>query len=201
MLHAPGSIALSRAIRIDDFRRGKSLSRLASESSELIQPYRDLLTAPPDLMRSSVDTTFDVVPDDLARIVLERFHYLQILTDSTVCISACGLPKTRQLNSSSGLSAFDLDHIATELPSPMGATRVMVASRVYAFDWAPSNTLSHLLSKRKQVGSSVISKPSRARHLRQSKSWVHRCVLSCCRIGSCWDERQVLSTNILIHTT
>jgi hypothetical protein len=151
---SPRQLELQVMLQIPRLRNSGRLTRkdtistveeLASETSILIEPYRGLLEAPSDLEVNLRDANLEVVPEDEVRVILERFHYLRSFRPNSVGLGL-RTSTSQRLIALLTLSDFDLDRLAEVLPGQINRSRLLVVSRVYAFDWAPNNTISRLLS-------------------------------------------------------
>jgi hypothetical protein len=86
--------------------------------------------------------------EETARIVLERFHYLgshRLQSQHHGTFAEDG--ELSRLAAVFSVSPLDVRTIANALPDGVTGAEVVVLSRVFAFDWAPSNTLSFAMGK------------------------------------------------------
>jgi len=107
-----------------------------------------------DMQRASApiavrDTLFDVVPDEIAFEVHERFHYLQSRRIDSIHL---GLFRSKSVSLRSLLalatfSRLDVASIIGTLGPPLSGPDVWVLSRMFAFADAPENALSFLISR------------------------------------------------------
>ncbi|MFP5363455.1 MAG: hypothetical protein ACLGI5_12085 [Thermoleophilia bacterium] len=81
----------------------------------------------------------------LARPLLERFHYLRSFRESSTHVVGA-LDGDRPVAVLS-FSPFDLAPLEAALPDGVAAGEVLMLSRVFAFDWAPHNTITYLLRR------------------------------------------------------
>ena len=95
---------------------------------------------------SKKDLVLQECDPEIARIIHERFHYIGSYHEGIVHL---GLFLRREqscpiaLASLAPMDILRLDHL---FPSQTEKKKALVISRVFAFDWAPKNTISHLLS-------------------------------------------------------
>lgn len=83
--------------------------------------------------------------DSLAQLLLERFHYLRSFRESSVHVVAAtaeGRPAAIV-----SFSPFDVSPLEAAMPRGVAASQVLMLSRVFAFDWAPKNTITYLLRR------------------------------------------------------
>ncbi|HYI23160.1 MAG TPA: hypothetical protein VEX62_11035 [Candidatus Limnocylindrales bacterium] len=108
-----------------------------------IHNYRDWLVAPRPAIKSPRDLTFSRVSEADTTVVLERFHYL---SSHRPHAQSYGLLTTDQrIVALATLSHQDIQPIGEAFAPYVAPTQVLVVSRVFAFDWSPPNTISHLL--------------------------------------------------------
>jgi hypothetical protein len=136
--------------------RGMVESRLAARESERVA--RDLAAAtdrysawqaPPAAGALDVGA-IDLVSasEATARVVLERFHYLSSFRPGSEHLAGVLRDGDEErLVALLTISALDVPTIAARLPRNVEPDRVAVLSRVFAFDWAPRNTLSFLMAR------------------------------------------------------
>jgi hypothetical protein len=142
LLHLPGWIGQGTP---DGAPSGDLTARLAKETACLIEPYRSLLTPPADPPTSPLETPLVVVDEEEARIIFENFHYLRSFRQESTHLGL-RLPGGGRLMALLTLSDFDLPGIGEALPEAIHPAEIAVVSRIYSFEWAPANTLSHLLA-------------------------------------------------------
>lgn len=88
------------------------------------------------------------VDEATARVVLERFHYLESFRPGSEHLGGAvrdGLEE--RLAALMTISALDVPTIAEQLPDEVEPGDVAVLARVFAFQWAPRNTLSFLMAR------------------------------------------------------
>jgi len=141
LLHAP-------RFSFEELASGDTLDReadrLARRMSEMLCGYRELNDRPRIASLSRVDVRLDLVPDSLARLIHERFHYLGTPRDGC----HFGLYHVAEPDIPAGLatvSLLDVDHLRARIEPGAGAEQGSIVSRVFAFPWAPRNTISSLL--------------------------------------------------------
>lgn len=121
----------------DEIRRLKTLIR------NRVNPYACWRDDPVAPLTNLHDTSFVKVPEQEARIIHERFHYLSSYRPDSVSFGLKTLSDHR-LASLITLSPFDLEHV-NELPYGINRSNVQVVSRVFCFDWVPMNTVSYMM--------------------------------------------------------
>jgi hypothetical protein len=83
----------------------------------------------------------------VARIIHERFHYIGSYHEG---ITHLGLFKNGAEEfpmALASLAPMDIRRLDPLFPSAEDKKKILVISRVFAFDWAPQNTISHLLAQ------------------------------------------------------
>jgi hypothetical protein len=81
----------------------------------------------------------------LARPLLERFHYLRSFREaSTHVVGALNDGRPAAILS---FSRFDLGTLEAALPVDVAPGEVLMLSRVFAFEWAPRNTITYLVRR------------------------------------------------------
>jgi hypothetical protein len=88
------------------------------------------------------------VDEDVARVVLERFHYLGSFRSNSLHFAGVGGPPGEErLAALFTISPLDLPSLAAELPPGVAPDEVAVVARMFSFDWAPENSLSYLMGR------------------------------------------------------
>jgi len=145
LLHLP-RIADQRA-RLDSRSVVAEARRLRNQLVELVAGY-DELALPPSNRLGVGDLFVAPASDELAKIVHERFHYIGSHRRKSFHFGAFfeerGEPRLVALAT---VSPLDISTIAAALPQELVPSEAGVLSRVFAFDWTPKNTISHLLSR------------------------------------------------------
>lgn len=93
---------------------------------------------------------FDKVQPETAKIIHERFHYLESFREEAIHFGLYYVPARSSDTKLMGLvtiSPFDLINIENKLPFDICAKEIMVLSRIFVFNWAPKNTVSYLLGR------------------------------------------------------
>jgi hypothetical protein len=109
---------------------------------EELLPFAHL--AKPPLSAPALDQLEVVrIEANLARPILEQFHYLRSFRPDGITIAATYRARVVAL---AMIAPLDVPAIAAELPLA-GAHEAALISRVFAFDWAPRNTISYLLAR------------------------------------------------------
>jgi hypothetical protein len=122
--------------------------RLAAEISKVTSPYSSWQQPPRTGEVRLSDLELVEVDEATARVVLERFHYLRSFRLGSEHIG--GILRDgndERLVALLTLSALDVPTIAEHLPDGVAQAETTVLSRVFAFDWAPRNTLSFLMAR------------------------------------------------------
>ena len=85
----------------------------------------------------------DSAVETYARPILERFHYLESFREDSQHFALATSPE--RVAALATVSVMDLSHLSAALGESSHPLRVL--SRVYAFDWAPDNSISRLISQ------------------------------------------------------
>ncbi len=86
-----------------------------------------------------------VIDDTTARPILEHFHYLRSFRPDGIAVAATHRARVIALAT---VAPLDLPSIEQTLGSYIDSDcKVLVVSRVFAFDWAPRNVISYLLAR------------------------------------------------------
>jgi hypothetical protein len=116
---------------------------LAARLSARTAPYVGWTRTPAAVLRAS-ELEFAVAEDTIARPILERFHYLESFRmDGKHFGGSIGT----RLAALMTVSPLDVPPIAEHLPEGVDASEVAVLSRVFAFEWAPRNSISFLIAR------------------------------------------------------
>lgn len=122
----------------------EEVQRLALQVKTRTAPHLDMSVAPSPAPSSVHALEFAAVDASTARVIEESFHYLgSARTDA----SAFGTYANGKLAALATASPLDLPPVIASLPTNVAVDRVRVISRVFAFDWAPPNTITHLLAR------------------------------------------------------
>lgn len=119
-------------------------NRLGAYIKGLISPYIEWANPPSDIPQSPLEARFSQISENEAFIIHKHFHYLASFRKESIHLGLRTLPDDRLIALAS-LSQFDLSQILDNMPQGVDQSQVMVLSRVFAFGWAPKNTISHLL--------------------------------------------------------
>jgi hypothetical protein len=152
LLHLP-RLADSDAI-IDRADALAEIDRLACWRHDELLPVRHLARAPHDL---PAVREFEVVaiPNDEAATILDHFHYLRSARSDSATFAAVTGGRIAALCS---VSPLDLPYMANRA-GLASATEAQVVARVFAFDWAPRNLISYLLSRAEHLVTSELGPP------------------------------------------
>lgn len=88
------------------------------------------------------------IDERVARVVLERFHYLASFRHGSEHYGAFAGDRLAAMFT---VSPLDVATIAARLPDGVEPADVAVLARVFAFDWAPPNALSFMLARLMRV--------------------------------------------------
>jgi hypothetical protein len=116
----------------------------ADDLSVRWQAVPDLVRPPKWVPASPTELTLRN-DDSLAREILTHLHYLTSFRPSSehlVCTTGDGKPVAL-----ASVSPLDVHTVEERLPAGLAPNRVRVLSRVFAFDWAPANTLTWLFGQ------------------------------------------------------
>ena len=141
LLHLP-RLACANSIDVASARR--EAERLALQLRTRVAPVSDFAAAPPQPPTSVHDLRFAPADEEIARLVEERFHYLASFRADAAPFGVYADDKLAALVS---VSPLDLAPLIAALPAGVEAKDVRVISRVFAFDWAPANTITYLLAR------------------------------------------------------
>lgn len=83
---------------------------------------------------------------DVARVIHERFHYIGSYHEG-IHLGLFGGKEREFPMALVSLASMDIRRLEGLFPTPNEKKRILVISRVFAFDWAPRNTISHLLAQ------------------------------------------------------
>ncbi len=96
------------------------------------------------------DLRFEPIEERIPKLILERFHYLLSHRLNSLHFGLFESESRSWPLAMVSLSTFDLYNLQSNSALPMNCASTMVVSRVYAFDSAPSNSISFLLGKLRQ---------------------------------------------------
>jgi hypothetical protein len=122
----------------------EEVARLATRLRSFHEPVEALLR-PPAMAPELADLRFDEVEEPLAAMVMRHLHYLHSPRRESLHLGSS--TASGRLVALISLSRLDLRSIVAALPAGLRADETLVVSRVFAFDWAPRNTISHLLAQ------------------------------------------------------
>jgi hypothetical protein len=142
LLHLPRIASLSGTVPAA--LAAQEIDRLARLSAAEIKPWRQLAAPPRRLPRSPRELTVDPAPSEEARVIQEHFHYLRSMRPDTLPFAACFDGRVAALAS---VAPLDVEPISASLPARLHAEDVAVVARIFAFDWAPRNTITYLLAR------------------------------------------------------
>lgn len=142
LLHLPRLAGADGALEAD--RADEEVARLGRRLRLLYAPARGLARAPA-LTPTLADIRLDVVEETTAASVARHLHYLHSPRSDSLHFGS--YTSEGRLVALVSLSVLDLATVASTLPLQIEAEEALVVSRVFAFDWAPRNTISHLLGQ------------------------------------------------------
>jgi hypothetical protein len=140
LLHLPriaspdGTVSSSAAI--------SELERLEALRREELRPYAALAVRPSRLPGVEELEVQSVAPE-IMEPILAHFHYLRSFRPDSVGLAAVWGQRVVAVCT---VSPLDLPNVAQRLGG-IATDQLAVISRVFAFDWAPKNTISFLLSR------------------------------------------------------
>ena len=126
----------------------REAGRLAERLIILRTPYMDYIPRPLAASNSPQSLYFEVISEEVARPILERFHYILSYRGGSLHFGLKLRPDDYWPIVIASLSPFDLTNIKPFLHTDdrLPATTI-VLSRMYAFAGAPRNVITFLLSK------------------------------------------------------
>jgi hypothetical protein len=130
---------------IDEVRALAEIARIRAWRAAELEPVRGMAQPPPKLPQLD-QLSVQFVPRPDAEPIVSRFHYLRSFREDSTNLAAIYKHRIVALCS---ISPLDLQQLGRNLPID-SAQQVAVISRVFAFDWAPRNVLSYLLSRAQQ---------------------------------------------------
>jgi hypothetical protein len=142
LLHLPRIADADGAVEWE--AANSELHTLAGDLRNRTLPLRSLATPPQVQIESPRHLTVDE-SDAVAQTILTRFHYLGSFRDRSRHLVARA-PDGRPAALAS-VSPFDVGTIRRFLPDSLTDGEIRVLSRVFAFDWAPPNTLSWMFGR------------------------------------------------------
>jgi hypothetical protein len=142
LLHLPRVADAHGAVEWD--RANAELQALAADLRNRTLPVQNLATPPRVQIESPRRMTVEE-SDVVARTILTRFHYLgsfRYRSRHLVAWAPDGRPAAL-----ASVSPFDVPTIRNVLPAALTDGEIRVLSRVFAFDWAPRNTLTWMFGR------------------------------------------------------
>jgi hypothetical protein len=82
---------------------------------------------------------------EIARKIHERFHYIRSYHPGCIHLALFLQSHPQVPAALASLSSLDIQHLDWLFASPEEKERVLVLTRLFAFDWAPRNSISYLL--------------------------------------------------------
>jgi hypothetical protein len=146
LLHLPRLANIDGRMDVETARA--ELDRLEAGRLDEVKPYARLAAAPSSIP-SLNELDVRVIAGDDAEPIASHFHYLRSFRRDSLCVAAVAESRIVALCM---ISPFDLPHIARKL-AVEPYEDVAVVSRVFAFDWAPRNTISFMLARAEKVAS------------------------------------------------
>ena len=130
----------------DDNTFANEIRRLIELIRNRVNPYANWRSDPSTPLTHPREANFVEVPEEEVHIIHERFHYLSSYRPDSISfgLETC---KEKRLASLVTLSPFDLDHVTHKLTDGVNKSNVLVVSRVFCFDWVPSNTVSYMMGQ------------------------------------------------------
>jgi hypothetical protein len=122
--------------------------RLAIRLNRLRNPYINCIPIKRKIQKSLDEMHFSIINEEIAKNLLENFHYLLSSRQESIHFGLRLLPEDKWPVTLVTISPFDLVNLQDALPMINGKySKAMVLSRAYSFDNAPRNSMSYLLSK------------------------------------------------------
>jgi hypothetical protein len=120
--------------------------RLAAQIERKRRDYRFLENRPK--IQSLIRGDFELreCSPRIARVIHKSFHYLASYHEGVVHLGLFEKDDTEFPMALASLSPMDIRRLYTTFPTSEVRKKILVLSRVFAFDWAPRNTISYLLS-------------------------------------------------------
>lgn len=122
------------------------VNRLAARIKELRSGYEYLehFSGRSRLERTMVEQ----VDETLAKVILERFHYIGTYRKNSTHVGVFSYEKNvKRIAGLTTISEFDLEHVKDYLPREIERSAVKVLSRIYSFNWVPKNFGSYMLGR------------------------------------------------------
>jgi len=120
--------------------------RLAVRCSSLRQTYQSWLRQPCMHRLRREELVLKVCPVDVAKIIHERFHYIGAYHEGIAHLGLYVVGCEEIPIALASIAPMDLHVLDSLFPTTVEKEKALVLSRVFAFDWAPRNTVSYLLS-------------------------------------------------------
>ena len=118
--------------------------RRAARLEARTRDWRDWAIAS-DRKLAATDLELVRIDSERARIVLERFHYLESFRGDGAHHG--GVTAGGRLAAILSVTPLDLETVAAGLPRGLTRDQAAVLARVFAFDWTPPNSLSFLIGR------------------------------------------------------
>lgn len=125
--------------------------RLASRLHSVRKPYHSQYLEVTGLKLSLKDLSLNVISEEIARPILERYHYIMSFREDSFHLGLINTNESTWPIALATISPFDLTNMENALPLINGKrASSFVLSRMYIFSGAPPNTASYLLAKLRQ---------------------------------------------------
>jgi hypothetical protein len=141
LLHMPRLADSAGAVVCE--RADAEVARLSRRLHTFYEPVEELLR-PPAVAPELADIRVGVVEEPVATTIAKHLHYLHSPRRHGLHLGS--YTTEQRLVAMVSISPLDIAPIVAVLPSGVRPAEAFVVSRVFAFDWAPRNTISHLLS-------------------------------------------------------
>lgn len=119
--------------------------RLAQRLCSLRQEYK------PDVKSTSIpplsSISGEVIDPPIAAAIFDRYHYLLSHRQDSFSMGLKANSRLKWPFVIASLSPFDLENLVSGAPLFQRRGTVLVLSRVFAFPWAPRNSISYLLKR------------------------------------------------------
>jgi hypothetical protein len=143
LLHLP-RLAATHGRDVDERLAANETERLAGKIAAEAAAFASLAAAPPTIPASPTELGVAPAEASTARAIEEHFHYIHSFRDDAVAYAAFSDDHPAALAT---VSPLDLEPLIGTLPFGLAAEEVGIVSRVFAFDWAPRNTITYLLAR------------------------------------------------------
>jgi hypothetical protein len=126
----------------------KEAWRLAESIASLQRDYRRWLNKSTIPQLDAARLSLKVCTPGVAQAIHQRFHYIGHFHDGIAHLGLYGADGGEDVPLAlASLSHMDVSFLKQRFPAPEARRAVLQITRVYAFDWAPRNTISFLFGR------------------------------------------------------